>query len=203
MKIGIDIDDTTFLTVKSMLKYADIFEEEISGVPTNRDSFGMIKNRYYLKALYGWDEKTKFDFFDKYYKNVLEECTMLPNADKTIQKLKKEGDTIHFITARLMNIKNCDTETITRKSLDDFNIPYDSLNLHISDKLAFFKEHGIELCIEDSYETCRELTDNGIKSILMTTKMNADIEDTEIVRVNNWNEIYEEIKKYKNRRIEK
>ena len=56
MKIGIDIDDTTFLTVKSMLKYADIFEEEISGEPTNRDSFGLIKNRYYLKALYGWDE---------------------------------------------------------------------------------------------------------------------------------------------------
>ena len=89
MKIGIDIDDTTFLTVKSMLKYADIFEEEISGVPTNRDSFGLIKNRYYLKALYGWDDKTKFEFFDKYYKNVLEECTMLPNADKTIQKLKE------------------------------------------------------------------------------------------------------------------
>ena len=42
MKIGIDIDDTTFCTVKSMLKYADIFEEEISGVPINRDSFGLI-----------------------------------------------------------------------------------------------------------------------------------------------------------------
>ncbi len=53
MRIGIDIDDTTFLTVKSMLKYADKFEEEISGVPTNRDSFGLIKNRYYLKVLYG------------------------------------------------------------------------------------------------------------------------------------------------------
>ena len=52
MKIGKDIDDTTFLTVKSMLKYADIFEEEISGVPTNRDSFGLIKDRYYLKVLY-------------------------------------------------------------------------------------------------------------------------------------------------------
>ena len=85
MKIGIDIDDTTFLTVKSMLKYGDIFEEEISGVPLNRDSFGMIKNRYYLKALYGWDDETKFTFFRKYYKNVLEECTLLPNADKVIQ----------------------------------------------------------------------------------------------------------------------
>ena len=198
MKIGIDIDDITFLTVKSMLKYADKFEEEISGVPTNRDSFGLIKNRYYLKVLYGWDEKTKFDFFDKYYKNVLEECTMLPDANKTIRKLKDEGDTIHFVTARLMNIKNCDTEEITKKSLNDFGIPYDSLNLHVSDKLKFFKENKIDLCIEDSYETCRELTDNGIKSILMTTKMNADINDKEIVRVNNWNEIYDEVEKYKN-----
>ena len=198
MKIGIDIDDTTFLTVKSMLTYADKYEEEISGVPTNRDSFGMIKDRYYLKVLYGWDEKTKFAFFDKYYKNVLEECTMLPDANKTIRKLKDEGDTIHFVTARLMNIKNCDTEKITKKSLNDFGIPYDSLNLHVINKLTFFMGNKIDLCIEDSYETCRELTDNGIKSILMTTKMNADIDAKEIVRVNNWNEIYDEVEKYKN-----
>ncbi len=197
MKIGIDLDDTTFITVKSMLKYADKFEEEISGIPTNRDSFGLIKNRYYLKVLYGWDEKTKFDFFDKYYKNVLEECTIMPNADKTIKKLKEEGDTIHFITARLMNIKDCDTEAITKESLKKFNIPYDSLNLHISDKLSFCEKNEIDLLIEDSYETCRELTENGIKSILMTTKMNADIDAQGIVRVNNWNEIYKEVEKYK------
>ena len=197
MKIGIDLDDTTFITVKSMLKYADKFEEEISGIPTNRDSFGLIKNRYYLKVLYGWDEKTKFDFFDKYYKNVLEECTIMPNADKTIKRLKEEGDTIHFITARLMNIKDCDTEAITKESLKKFNIPYDSLNLHISDKLSFCEKNEIDLLIEDSYETCRELTENGIKSILMTTKMNADIDAQGIVRVNNWNEIYKEVEKYK------
>ena len=200
MKIGIDIDDTTFLTVKSMLKYADIFEEEISGIPTNRDSFGLIKNRYYLKALYGWDDETKFAFFNRYYKNVLEECTLLPDADKVIQRLKEDGDTIHFITARLMNIDGCDTENITRKSLADFNIPYDSLDLHISDKLAFFKQQRIDLCIEDSYETCRQLTDNGIKSILMTTKMNREIDNGEIVRVNNWKEIYKEIKKFRKQR---
>ena len=197
MKIGIDIDDTTFLTVKSMLKYADIFEEEISGIPTNRDSFGLIENRYYLKALYGWDDETKFAFFNKYYKNVLEECTMLPNADEVIRKLKQNGDTIHFITARLMNIEGCDTEAITRKSLSDFGIPYDSLSLHISDKLAFFKENEIDICIEDSFETCKQLTDNGIKSILMTTKMNSKIDSGEIVRVHNWEEVYTEILKFK------
>jgi uncharacterized HAD superfamily protein len=197
MKIGIDIDDTTFLTVKSMLKYADLFEEEISGVPTNRDSFGLIKNRYYLQALYGWSDETKFEFFRKYYKNVLEECTMLPNADVVIQKLKEEGNTIHFITARLMNIEGCDTEKITKESLKKFNIPYDYLDLHVSDKLKFFKDNNIDLCIEDSFETCRQLTDNGIKAILMTTKMNEQIDAGEITRVTNWNEIYEEIKKIK------
>ncbi len=200
MKIGIDIDDTTFLTVKSMLKYADIFEEEISGVPTNRDSFGLIENRYYLKALYGWDDETKFAFFNKYYKNVLEECTMLPNADRVIRKLKQNGDTIHFITARLMNIEGCDTEAITRKSLSDFGIPYDTLSLHVSDKLTFFKENSIDICIEDSFETCKQLTDNGIKSILMTTKMNSKIDSGEIVRVNSWEEIYEEIEKFRKSR---
>ena len=203
MKIGIDIDDTTFFTVKSMLKYGNIFEEEISGKPIDRDNFGLIKNRYYLNALYGWDNETKFKFFDKYYKNVLEECVMLPDANTVIQKLKEEGDTIHFITARLMNIEGCDTEGITRKSLDKYHIPYDSLNLHISDKLSFFKENKIDICIEDSFETCRQMTDNGIKSILMTTKMNCDVDNQEIVRVNNWNEIYEEIKKYKAKKCEK
>lgn len=203
MKIGIDIDDTTFFTVKSMLKYGNIFEEEISGKPIDRDNFGLIKNRYYLNALYGWDNETKFKFFDKYYKNVLEECIMLPDANTVIQKLKEEGDTIHFITARLMNIEGCDTEGITRKSLEKYHIPYDSLNLHISDKLCFFKENEIDICIEDSFETCRQMTDNGIKSILMTTKMNCDVNNQEIVRVNNWNEIYEEIKKYKAKKCEK
>ena len=197
MKIGIDIDDTTFMTVESMLKYADKYEEEISGKLVKRDTLGLVKDRYYLKVIYGWNDETKFAFFDKYYKKVLEECTVLPNANIVIQKLKEEGNTIHFITARLMNINDCDTEAITRKSLADFNIPYDSLNMHIIDKLTFCKENEIEVFIEDSYETCKELLDNGIKSILMTTKMNENIHDKDIIRVKNWNEIYEEIKKIK------
>jgi len=197
MKIGIDIDDTAFITVKSMLKYADIFEQETSGRTMNREIMGLLKNRYYLKELYGWDNETRLAFFEKYYKNVLEECTMLPHADKVIQNLKERGDTIYFVTARVTNIKGCDVEAITRKSLSDFNITYDELYVGISDKLTFFKEHKIDVCIEDSYETCREFTDNGIKSILITTPMNKDIDAGEITRVNNWLEIYEELENYK------
>lgn len=196
MKIGIDIDDTTFVTVKSMLKYADKFELERTG-KVNKDSFGLIKDRYYLKALYKWDDETKYAFFNKYYKNILEECTLMKDADSTLQKLKSEGDEINFVTARLMDIDGCETEKITKESLKKFNIPYDNLNLHVIDKVKFFKENNIDICIEDSYETCSSLQSLGIKSILMTTKMNEKIDTKDVVRVNNWNEIYDIIENYK------
>ena len=196
MKIGIDIDDTTFVTVKSMLKYADKFELERTG-KVNKDSFGLIKDRYYLKALYKWDDETKYAFFNKYYKNILEECTLMKDADITLQKLKSEGDEINFVTARLMDIDGCETEKITKESLKKFNIPYDNLNLHVIDKVKFFKENNIDICIEDSYETCSILQSLGIKSILMTTKMNEKIDTKDVVRVNNWNEIYDIIENYK------
>lgn len=197
MKIGIDLDDTVFYTAKVMIKYGDIFQKEISGKAINKDNFGLIENRYYLNALYNWNQQTKIEFFYKYYKNILEECEMIPKANEIIQKLKEERNSIHFITARLMNVEGCDTKNITIKTLDNNNIPYDSLNLHISNKLAFCKEHDIEILIEDSFDTCKELVDNGISAILMTTKMNEKIDAKNVTRVNNWDEVYKEIKNIK------
>ena len=194
MKIGIDIDDTAFITVNSMIKYADKYDIEELGRKGINGDFGLIKNRYYLKALYCWNDEQKFNFFDMYYKNVLEECILMPNADKVCKKLKEEGDSLYFITARLTNVKNCNTEEITKKTLLDNNIVYDELIVNANDKLEISKEKGIDLFIEDSYETCVELEKIGIKSILMTTKMNQNIDSENIKRVYNWAQIYEQIK---------
>ena len=65
MKIGIDIDDTTVITVKSMIKYADKYDTEVLGRKGTNGNLGLIQNRYYLKVLYGWTEKEKFDFWFK------------------------------------------------------------------------------------------------------------------------------------------
>ena len=123
----------------------------------------------------------------------------MPNVDKVCQKLKAEGDSLYFITARLTNIKNCNAEEITRKSLLDNNIVYDELIVNANDKIKISKEKGIDLFIEDSYETCVELEKLGIKSILMTTRMNQDIDSENITRVHNWNEVYKEIKNIKSK----
>ena len=193
MVIGIDIDDTTVVTVESMVKYGDKYDTEVLNREAKKDNLGRIKDRYYMKALYGWTEEEKFAFFDMYYKNVLEECYPLPNASEIINKLKQEGNEIIFITARLTNIKNCETEKITKETFRKYNIPYDKLIMNVDDKLKFCKENDVEVFIEDSYETCKSLQENGIKAYLMTTKMNRNIVDDKIERVSSWNEVYEKI----------
>ncbi len=198
MRIGIDIDDTTYVTVEAMLKYGDIYDTEIVGGKGTNGNLGLITNRYYLKALYGWDDKTKFQFFDTYYKNILEESYPMENAVPVINNLKKKGNEIFFITARLLNIKNCDTEKITKNSLEKYNIPYDKLIINASDKLKFCVENEIDIFIEDSFDTCKELEKNGIKTFLMTTKMNENINSDTIERVHSWKELEEKISDYLN-----
>ena len=193
MVIGIDIDDTTVVTVESMVKYGDKYDTEVLNREAKKDNLGRIKDRYYMNALYGWTEEEKFAFFDMYYKNVLEECYPLPNASEIINKLKQEENEIIFITARLTNIKNCETENITKETFRKYNIPYDKLIMNVDDKLKFCKENDVEVFIEDSYETCKSLQENGIKAYLMTTKMNRNIVDEKIERVSSWNEVYEKI----------
>ena len=193
MVIGIDIDDTTVVTVESMVKYGDKYDTEVLNREAKKDNLGRIKDRYYMNALYGWTEEEKFAFFDMYYKNVLEECYPLPNASEIINRLKQEGNEIIFITARLTNIKNCETEKITKETFRKYNIPYDKLIMNVDDKLKFCKENDVEVFIEDSYETCKNLQENGIKAYLMTTKMNRNIVDDKIERVSSWDEVYEKI----------
>ena len=115
------------------------------------------------------------------------------NTEIKIDRTKTENNNIYFITARLMKIDNCDTVDITKKTLND--IKYDELIIE-SDKLKICKEKNIDIFIEDSYDTCKELQLNGIKTYLMTTKMNEKIEDEEIERVKSWDELYLKINNY-------
>lgn len=197
MKIGIDIDDTIAYTVKSMIKYADKYDIEVLGRKGTNGNMGLIKDRYYLKVLYGWTDEQKFDFFDLYYKYILEDCIVMPDAIEIINKLKQEGHEIYFATARLSNIVGCDTYKITYDWLVDNNIKFDYLEINAKSKLAVCNDQKLDVFIEDSFTTCQEIANSGIKSILMTTMMNQNIDSLDIKRVLNWYEIYDYISEIK------
>ncbi len=195
MKIGIDIDDTALITVEGMVKYGDIFCREILNKPDTKNNVEDIKDRFYLQALYGWDKETKFKFFDYYYKKVLEECLPKEDSPLVITKLKEEGNEIYFISARLNNIDNCNSEKITKESFQKYNIPYDKIIVAAYSKLEYCKENNIDVFIDDSFEVLDELSKEGIKCFLMTTPMNKGVElPSNIIRVHTWNEIYDYLK---------
>lgn len=195
MKIGIDIDDTTLNTVNEMIRYGDIFCHDVLKKTDTKNSISDITNRFYLNSLYGWDDETKFNFFNLYYSQVLKDCTPNLDSPKIIRKLKEEGNKIYFISARLTNIPNCPTENITIDTFKKYNIPYDKIIIAAYDKLNYCLENEIEIFIDDSLEVLESLSSHKIKCYLMTTPMNQSIiVSKDIKRVSNWEEIYNDLK---------
>ena len=198
MNIGTDIDDTITYTTDIMIKYADKYNEEILGNDKLSYNIGNITDRHYLSNIYGWSKEIKGDFFNMYYKNIIRECQVIEDVANVLTKLKKEGNDIYFVTARMTNINGCDTEAITKEMLNINNIPYDGIIFNAKEKLEYADKFNIDIFVDDCFDICNTLEKNGIKTLLVTTEINNKIE-TNIERVNNWKQIYERINCYKNK----
>ncbi|MDR0978811.1 MAG: HAD hydrolase-like protein [Lachnospiraceae bacterium] len=189
MKIGIDIDDTLVYTSKYMIKYAEIYNNEVLKKNKIHGNMGLIRNTHYLQKLYDWTKEEKIDFFKKYYVQVLAECELLPGAKETINYWKSKGHKIYFISARLNWSETCNVDEITKDLLLKSEIEYDEIILKMEDKLEVCLEKEIDVFIDDSYETCIKLKENNIMPYLITSKLNSLIKTEGITRINNWDEL--------------
>jgi len=195
MRIGIDLDDTTFILVEAMLKYADKYNVEILGRNEKRHELNNMTTHKYLNVLYQWDDETKFKFFDMFYANILTEAEISPKADEVIRDWKKQGHQIYFISRRLENIENCDAMQITKNSLEKYQIPYDEIILNTEDKTKVALEKKLDIFIDDSYDICLALKNVGIKTYLMTSRLNQNAKAVEVQRTLNWNHLKELVEK--------
>ncbi len=59
MKTEIKIDDTIVDIVTYIIKYTDISGTKILGKTWTGNNLELIKNRYYLKILYSWENYQK------------------------------------------------------------------------------------------------------------------------------------------------
>ena len=196
MEIGIDIDDTLVVTYEPMLRYADKFNEEKFGEKKLKDNIGMIATHHYLSAIFEWDDETKFEFFKKYYADVLRECEIKEYAAEAVRKLKEAGHKIYFISARLTNIEGCDAKGITLEALKKYNVPFDKLVVDAEEKVRDSVSLGVDIFVEDSLDNCKKLSSAGIKTYLITSKINEKLDSGNVERVENWKELYEKITKY-------
>ena len=192
MKIGIDIDDTISDTYSTLLPYAQKYNIEVLG------KSGKVKpldatDHMYTKALHDWSEKEEYDFLDMYYEKFVKEVDIKHLAKEYIEKLSKDNE-IYLITARFES-KNKNIANLTKKWLEEKQVPYKELILNTQDKVSIAKEIGIDLFIDDSYKNCKAMSENGIKTFIMDSKVNSNFEIENVVRVYSWPHAYQEYEK--------
>lgn len=191
MKIGIDLDDTITKTDEILFKYAKIYNEE------EKILFNINREEWNLTKAFGWNEENIKEFFSKYLKSIYEEAEIKENAKERINKLKDDGNEIIIITARdTKSLK--EVHEVCKDWLINNKINVDKIVVDGEDKAQKCLENKIDIFIDDNICNCESVYNNlKIPVLLMNGRYNKDYQNPKIKRVYNWNEIYNEICKYK------
>lgn len=193
MNIGIDIDDTISNTYETVIPYAQKYQiEELHKSPI-LDRNKELATHKYTKALHNWNDEEENIFWEKYYVKMLPKIKVKELASENIKELRKKHN-IYLITARWDNEEK-EISKLTKKWLEDNEIVYDELILNAGTKLELCKKHNIDIFIDDSFQNCKELTENGIRTFIMDSKTNGKYNDKNITRVYSWPHISQEISK--------
>lgn len=191
MRIGIDLDDTITKTDEILFKYAKKYNEE------EKILFKINRGEWDWNKAFGWDEEKCETFFSRYLKKIFEEAEIKENAKEKINALKKDGNKIIIITARdtksLKEVhKVCENWLINNK------VNVDKIVVDGEDKAQKCLENKIDIFIDDNVYNYESVYKNlKIPVLLMDSRYNKDYQNSNIKRVYNWNEIYNEICKYK------
>lgn len=187
MIIGIDIDDTISNSSDVFFKYGTLFNKE------NNINSEIKLDVYDLCEAFGWDDKNFNKFVKNYFSNFLDEVCPQENAVNVINTLKNEGNKIVIITARSTELFE-DPYRMSADWLDKYKISYDKLVVNGADKGTKCLENNVELFIDDLTANCLDVyKKTHRKPFLMTNHFNQKDFAPEVIRVSNWNEIYDKI----------
>ena len=185
MNIGIDIDDTITNTLEILIPY--VSKNSALDIGKLKESNKMS----YDKILEQYKDKIK-EIGKVMFEQVLPNVTLKEDAKEIIDKLKSEGNKIIIITARDKAFYDKAFE-FTSNQLNNLGINYDKLFCTYNKRQVCIDEK-IDLFIDDSIANCSKVNELGIETIVFNSKSNIK-DKTNLYRVDNWEEIYEKIKK--------
>jgi uncharacterized HAD superfamily protein len=107
-------------------------------------------------------------------------------AVNLVNRLQEDGHETYLITAREKSLR-----LLTQSWLKEEAIRYSKLfHLGSTEKVELAKRLGVELFLEDRYETALAMATSGIPTLLFNTHYNQAKEHPLIVRVDDWDEAY-------------
>lgn len=163
---------------------AEFFDVNIKYLKDNNISYSNLPQEM---------KERELEFAKKYYDKIIPNTPFKPKVEKYIDKIKALGHEIIVITARDKTLYTDEYKT-TIEELKNNNIHYDKLICDF-DKAKICKTEKIDLLIDDSITNCNKVNELGIEVILFSSKANINYK-TNLHRVNNWKDVYENIKKY-------
>lgn len=188
MKIGVDIDGVILDFERVLKTYGDLYDF----IELKKD--GIInRNEHYLRDRYNWTEEERMNFANKYFVELTRKSPFIPGAKYIINLLKEEGNELIIISARGGMI--AEMKDVALEKFKEENISFSKYYWKQTDKLEIAQKEQIDFMIDDSYEVCKKLSANGIKTIYFRDKDMKEIEANENLKeVSNWGEIYRYIK---------
>lgn len=188
MIIGIDIDNTITNTSPILKKYCKEYNEKVV-----KRNLQMHEDGCASYTLYDWTPEENMDFCIKYLEEVVLQAEIKKNAKEVIEKLKKEGHIINIISSRALPMFKTPYET-TEKFLKEHGIVYDKLLVGKIEKKSSCIENKLDVLIEDEPQYVTQMSE-FIPVIVFDEIYNKQCVGKNIIRVNDWNQIYNIIKK--------
>ena len=179
MRIGIDIDDTLTNTLELQESYWKEYHHNkpnpdyTDEIPRNINTFGFKYIEDY------WDVYREQLFYPEFKEN----------ASLITNKLHEDGHTLCIITSR-PDYKYKDLHKRLEIWFKENNIYVDIIYTNIKNKGHYCKKKEIDLLIDNDIAQIEEANKYKVKTILF-----GDLKDYKGLKVSNWLELYDTIKK--------
>ena len=188
MKIGLDIDGVILDYERVLKTYGDLYDF----IELNKN--GIInRNEHYLRNRYDWTEDERMNFINKYFVELSKQTNLIPGAKDVINMLQKDKNEMIIISARGGMIE--EMKDVALEKFKQEGLVFNKYYWKQDDKLDVARKENIDFMIDDSYDVCKKLSSNGVKTIYFRDKEMKKIEPNQYLKeVSNWGEIYRYIK---------
>lgn len=188
MRVGLDIDNV-------ISNFNEVLLQEYIEYDKSLRNNGVINENaeYITKGMFDFTEEEERTFYKNNIERIAKKLTPLPNCKEVIKKLREKGIEIYIVSAR-DNGDYTNPLEMTKQWLSKYDIEYDKLIITKPYcKGVVCKENNIDIMIDDSVNTLKDVKNHNVKCLLMSTRYNRW--DTEFERVHYWDKIYEDLLK--------
>lgn len=191
MKIGIDLDGVVIDSETTFRTYEEIFDIDVL-----KGNHLINKEEPKFQARYNWTNEQEKEFIEKYFLIVSKESNLMSGFMGIYNLLKEQGHEFVVITARGGFVKEMKDDAI--RLLEEKNIKFDKYYWNVDDKLEICKNEKVDIMIDDDWKIIKRLADNEVKTLYFRDTNLMKLEENKYIKeVNNWGEIYRNIKEMK------